>query len=141
MRIARWARASSGPGSTPSSAARVAPAPLVEVEGVGLAALAVHGEHRECAEPLPQRVGGDEPVELAGQAGGAAGPQEGLGAVLGRRQPRLLEAADLVLGELVVRHVGQGRAAPQGEGLVEDVRGAGGVVARPGGGGRRRRGG
>jgi hypothetical protein len=116
------------PGVHPQLRGERAPTPLVEVEGVGLPAVAVHGEHREGPQPLPQRVGGNEGVELAGEAGRAAGPQEGLGAVLRGREPRLLEAADLVLGELVVGHLRQRRSAPQRERLVER-RGGPGVVA------------
>ena len=89
----------------------------VGLQGVGLAAGAVQGEHELAAEPLAQRLVGDQALELADQLGPGAEGQVGLDPLLHADQPQLLQPGDLGLGERLVAEVGQGRPPPQGQRL------------------------
>ena len=64
-------RRSSGPGSSPSSSTSSSAALAHHLERVRLAAGAVEREHQLRAQPLAQRVLGDERPQLADQVGGA----------------------------------------------------------------------
>ncbi len=98
----------------------------VGLQGVGLAAGAVQGEHQLAAEPLAQRLLGDQALELADQLGPGAEGQVGLDPLLHADQPQLLQPGDLGLGERLVAEVGQGRPPPQGQRLGQGVGGLGG---------------
>ena len=89
-----------------------APERLVARERLGLAARAVEGEHLLRAKALAQRVTGDERLELTHHLGVATDREVGLDAPLERREPELLEASGLGVGERL-RELGQRRPAPQ----------------------------
>ena len=67
-------------------------------------------------------VRGDERLELGGDRARGARRRGRPRAALERREPCLLEPARLGLGEGLVGEVGQGRAAPEREGLADRVR-------------------
>ena len=77
------------------------PAPELAVGGqrLGLAAAPVEREHPLPAQPLAQRMGGDQPVQLAGHSGVVTAGQIGLHQVFDGGQPRLSQPGHLGLGE------------------------------------------
>ena len=95
-----------------------APRALIGVERLGLAAAPVEGEHQLAAQPLAQRVLGDERLELAGQLGVPAGGEILLDALLDAGEPEILEPRDLGLGEPRVGEIGERRATPERERLA-----------------------
>jgi len=66
-------------------------------------------------EPLPQRVGGAQALELADDVGVATGLEVGADALLERVEPGLLEADGLRPGEVDLGEVAQRRTPPQVE--------------------------
>jgi hypothetical protein len=64
----------------------------------------------------------DERLELADELVLPTEPELGFDPVLEGRQPELFEPDDLALGEGVVAKVGERGAAPQGQGLGEQLR-------------------
>src|SRR5581483_10433189 len=113
----------------PELAARLDPEPvderaagrLVGLERLGLAPGAVEHEHQLAAEALAQRLGGDETLELADDVELAAELDVGFDPQLDRRRLQLLEPRDVRLRELLVGELGEGRAAPERERLVEQL--------------------
>ena len=97
----------------------------VDLQGLGLPAAAVQGEHELAAQPLAQRVPGHHPAEFGGERAGDAERQLRLVAFFQARQPEFFQPADLGLRERLVAEVGQRRAAPQRHRLVEQLRGLG----------------
>ena len=97
---------------------RVARVP-VGGERLGLAAGAVQREHVLAPEALPERLGGDEGLELADQLRVAAEGEVGLDPLLERVQTELLEPCDLALDELLVTEIGERRAAPEPERVAQ----------------------
>jgi hypothetical protein len=91
----------------------------VGVESLGLAAASVERQHQLSVQPLPQRVLGDERLELGHEIGVTAGGEIGVDPLLERGDPHLLHPRDLGLGESLVREVGERRPAPQRERLAE----------------------
>ena len=91
----------------------------VGLERLRLAIGPVEREHQLAAQPLPQRVLADEPLELAHQVGVAAVLEVGFDPLLESRQAQLLEPRDLGLREALVGQVGECRPAPEGERLME----------------------
>ena len=81
-------------------------------ERVTLAPRPVEREHVLGSQPLAQRLGSDELLELRRQLAVAAEPQIGLDAVLERCDAPLLEAGRLDRRERLVRDVGKRRASP-----------------------------
>ena len=67
-------------------------------------------------------MAGDQPVELADQAGVAAAGQIGLHPVFDRGHPCLFQPGRVGLREREVGDVRQGRAAPQAQGLAQPGR-------------------
>ena len=108
-----------------------APERLVARERLGLTARAVEREHLLRAKALAQRVTGDERLELAHHLGVATQREVGLDAPLERREPELLEASGLGVGERL-RELGQRRPAPQRQRAPDEV----GCVAGPAAGER-----
>ncbi len=100
------------------------PGRRVRRERLRLAAGAVQREHLPAAEPLAQRVLGDEGLELAGQPGGAAALEVGVDPGLQGGDALLVEPGDGGAGERRVGDVGQRRAAPQREGVAQERGGA-----------------
>jgi hypothetical protein len=91
------------------------PQVAIDAQRVGLPAAPVQGEHLLAAQPLPERMRGDQAIELADQRGVAAAGQVSLHPVLQRAEPRFLQPCHVRLGEGEVGHVGQRRAAPERE--------------------------
>ena len=102
----------------------------VDLERLRLPARAVEGEHQLRPQPLAQRIGADEPLELGDEVGVLPDRQLRLGALLEEGEAELVEPRDLLLRERLVAEVGQRLAPPQGERLVEERRPAHGL-ARP----------
>jgi hypothetical protein len=107
--------------------------PPVDLQRLGLPARLVQGAHELPAEPLAQRVLGDQRLQLPDDRGVAAKGQVGLDPVLHRRQPQLGQPCDLPFGEGLVRHVGKGRAPPQRQPLGQQRRRGVGAAGRQGG--------
>ena len=96
------------------------PAQLVKAgHGLGLSAGPVEGEHVRAAQPLPQRMIGDQLSELTGQQAVLAQRQPHLGLCFQRGQPLLLQPCDRRPGEHGVGEVRQRRAAPQRQRIGE----------------------
>ncbi len=87
-----------------------------------MAPASVQSKHELAPEPLPQRVLGDEALQLDG--GGSVLPQRqvGLDAILDRGEAKLGELHHrLPQRGCLVRHVAQGGAVPQRQRLGETV--------------------
>ena len=95
---------------------------LVGLERLRLAAAAVQREHELAAQPLTERIGGDQGLELADELALAAELEVGVDSVFEHGGTELLEVADLLEREGVVLEVGERRATPQLEGLPEHRR-------------------
>ena len=92
------------------------------LERLGLASRPVEGEHQLAAQAFPQRMLGHQSLELGDRLAMAAEREPRIDVVLDGGDPQLLQAADRLLGEALVAHVGQRRPAPQRERLGEGVR-------------------
>ena len=64
----------------------------------------------------------DERLELRNELGVPAEREIGVNPILERREPELLEAQDLVLGEAVVGEVGERVSSPQGKRVAQELR-------------------
>ena len=87
-------------------------------ERVGLPAAAVQRQHPLRVQPLAQRLGGDERLELADHLAVPALVEVVLDRELERRQPQLLQPPDLGARERLVGDVVERRAAPQRQRLA-----------------------
>src|SRR5262249_59495633 len=88
---------------------------LVALECFGLAAGAVEGEHELAAESFPQGMLDDEGFQLSDEVDVTGEGKIGFDPLLEDREPQLLEACDVALGERLVRKVGESRPAPERE--------------------------
>jgi hypothetical protein len=96
------------------------PAALLEdVERLGLTARAVERQHQLCAAPLAVRLGPNQRLEFCDGLGVPPEREVDFDPLLHRLGAELLEAGDLVLGVGVVGELGERRAAPERERLVE----------------------
>jgi hypothetical protein len=91
---------------------------------VGLTTRAVQREHELRAQALAGGVLPGERLELRDQSGVAAKRQVGLDALLERCLPKLVEARDRALRELLVGEVAQSGTAPQVECVAQEIAGA-----------------
>ena len=89
-------------------AARVA----VGLKRLRLAAGAIQREHPQAVQALAQRLLPRERVELGKDVAVAPGGEVGLDRLLARRQPQLLEPADLQRRERLAGDVVERRSAP-----------------------------
>ena len=89
------------------------------LEGVGLPPRARQGQGAQAPEPLAQRVGRRQHLQLAGHHRVPAEPERGDGTVLERHRPQLLEPGPFGLRGGCVLELGVGQPAPQREPLVE----------------------
>ncbi len=105
---------------------------LERPERVRLAAGAVQGQHQRRAEAFAEGMVGDESLELGDQVGVASEGEIGVDAGFDRPHPKLVEAADLVLCELLVGEVGQRRPPPQAQGVAGQCRRLPGIVPERG---------
>lgn len=80
-----------------------------------LAAAAVEGQHQQAPQRLSQGIIGDESLEATCQLGVPSEGELGLGVLLDRHQPKLLQPGGLDGGEVVVGEVGRRRSSPQGK--------------------------
>ena len=85
----------------------------VDIERLGLPAAAIERKHQLPSQPLAQRVGGDEHLELAHHLGVAPQRQIGLDPLLERGEAKFVEPRDLGLRERLVREVGERRTTPE----------------------------
>ena len=92
---------------------------LVRLERLGLAAAAVQRKHQPAVHALPERLLGDEHLELAHDVGVVAGGEIGVKPPLDRDEPQLLQPGERALGERLVGEVGQRRPSPQRERLAQ----------------------
>ena len=96
----------------------------VRLEGIRLAPASVEREHELAPQPLAKRMARDQLSQLGGELRTPSPVEVRRHPVLEHRQPQLLQAGDLPLGEALVREVGEGRAAPHLERLSQLRRGA-----------------
>ena len=102
-----------------------APERLIDVERFCVPTRPVEGEHLLRAQPLAQRMAGDQGLELPDDVRVIAEREIGLDPPLQRRRPLLLEARPLVARE-GLRELRQGRATPEPESPSKQLgRGAG----------------
>jgi hypothetical protein len=101
---------------------------LVGLERVGLAIAAVEREHQLRAQALAVRVLADQALERADDIGVLAEREARVDELLERGHVKLLEPADLALRETLVREVGERRAAPQRQRLLERCGGGAGAA-------------
>ena len=92
---------------------------LVRLERLGLPAAAVEREHQLAAEPLAERVLGDQRLELGDEVGVGAERELGVDQILQRRRRELLEPRGLAKRERLEEQVGERRPAPERERLAE----------------------
>ena len=110
---------SSSPGSSPSSSMSVRAHPAEGGQGIGLAAAPVEGDHQLGPEPLAQRVGGHQALELGHHLGVTAQGQVGVDPQFQRLEAAPVEALGLGGGKEVVGEVGQRLPPPQIERLTQ----------------------
>ncbi len=91
----------------------------VRGEGVGLAAGAIERHDALRLKVLPMRMTCDEGVELRDEARVASGGEIGIDSRLEGRQATLLEWCGAGPGEGLAREVGERRAAPERERVVQ----------------------
>ena len=89
------------------------PALLEHAQRVGLPARPVQREHQLAPQSLPQRMVGDEHLEIADESLVMGERQLRVDPLLDEGEPHLLQASDVGLGELLVGEVRQRWAAPQ----------------------------
>ena len=104
----------------------------VSLQRLGLATCAIEREHELTPRALPQRLLRDERSRVADDLVVVTRGKLEVDAILDRRGSRLLQAADLRLGDRFQRHVGQRRPAPQRQGLGENRGGLRQPPVRPG---------
>ncbi len=92
---------------------------LIRVKGLCLAAGAVKGENLLAAERLAKRMLGDERLELAHDVTVPAELEIGLDPFLESVDSKLLETADLRLGELLEGELRERRASPERERILD----------------------
>ncbi len=95
---------------------------LVDVKRLCLTAATVEGEHQLAAQTLLQWVLSDERLELADEVEVPAERQVDVDPLDQRVQAKLFEPPDLMLGERLVRELGERRAAPHRERFAQQQR-------------------
>ena len=91
----------------------------VRLESLSLPTIAVESQHQLAAYPLPQRVGGDERLELGNQLCVAPQREIRIDPIFDGNEPELLETSDLRLGEGLVREVDERLTSPERESLAQ----------------------
>jgi hypothetical protein len=89
------------------------PGPSVGLQGFGLPARAVQGQHELAVETLPQRMGRHQRLQLTNQLGVATQGKLGLDRILHGGQAALLQPHHLPLAAGSQGDVGEGRPPPQ----------------------------
>jgi hypothetical protein len=108
-----------GSGLDPQLLAPAASRVLVGAQRLGLAAGAVERQHEQAPSPLPVGVVGDECLEFAHHLGVIAGSERRFDPILRRNQPALLQLHEVWPQGRLIGEIGQRRAAPHRQGLVE----------------------
>jgi len=91
----------------------------VQRQRVGLTPGAVQREHQLAAQPLLQRLTGDQPFELCDQLSARAERKVGVGALHHSQRSQLPETADLALDLLNHGQVTQRRPTPQRQRIAQ----------------------
>src|SRR5258708_6545267 len=117
------------PAPTAIPFARPQGPPRLPVDGqrVGLPPAAVEGNHQLLVRPLTQRLGGNDGLQFADDAGVLAERQIRLDPVFGNPGAQLLQPGDLRLSERLPREICERPAAPQRERLAKLPGGAAGL--------------
>ena len=95
------------------------PRRAVDLERLGLPAAAIERKHQLAAQPLAERVGGDERLQLADERGVAAERELGVDPLLEGDDAQLVEPGGLEPGELLLVEVCERRAVPERERLAQ----------------------
>ena len=95
---------------------------VVDAKRLRLTTRPVEGDHQLCAQALPQRMLGDERLQLGDEVGVAAELELGLDSILRRGRPQLLEPGRLCPRVRDVGAVGERRPTPKTECLAEGHR-------------------
>src|SRR5207247_781371 len=90
-----------------------APRVVVRVQRLALTAGAVEREHQQAARALAKRVLGDQGLELADRLVVPPERDVGVDPLLERSEAKILQPADLRLGERLVSEIGQRRPPPE----------------------------
>ncbi len=98
------------------------PGGAVRRKSIGLTTGTVEGEHLQATHPLPERVLGDELVELGNQSLLPARLEVGLDARFERGQPQFFQGGDGALGKRMVSEVSECRPAPDCQRFGEEFR-------------------
>jgi hypothetical protein len=91
---------------------------VVNTQRVGLPPVAVQPQHEQAVQPLPERVGGHQSVQVGHRLAVPAQLQLQLQPILDRTQPQVVQPGPLRTRPLGVADIGQRRSAPQPERLV-----------------------
>ena len=98
-----WSRRSSCDGSIPSSLGQHFPGTLVRIQRIRLAAVAVERQHQPSPQALPQRIVGQQRLDLPHRPPGHARGQHALDPILLRLEAKVVQASRLQPGTTVVR--------------------------------------
>ena len=99
----------------------------VDLERLGLAAAAVQRKHQLAAQPLAQRMEGDELLQLADDRSVPAERELCVDPLFLGSDAQLVETRRLEPGEFLLLEVGERRAAPEVERLAQQPRRRGGL--------------
>ncbi len=102
-----------------------APRLAVGLERVCLTAGAVEGDHEQAAQPLVERMGGDERLQFADDVRVATQGEVGFQACLLAAGAEILEPGDRLLGEGFIEEIGERRPAPEVERVAQRLGGRG----------------
>ena len=92
---------------------------MVRVEGLRLAARPVQSEHQEPAQPLPQRIFGDQRLDLRDRVGVVAQRNLRFESALERQHPQLLETRGNRHEVGLISEIRESRPAPECKRLSE----------------------
>ena len=105
-------------GLQPELLVEMAPEGCVALERIHLTARPIEREHREPLHPLTERMLVGQREDLPQGLGVLAQPELRLEPRLAGDEPKLLEPLGLAAREVLVRHLREGRSAPQAESLL-----------------------
>ncbi len=104
----------------------------VDLERLGLPAAAIERDHQLAAQPLAERVRGDQRLELADERRVPAQRELGVDPLLERCNAQLVQPRRFAPRELLLVEIGERRTAPEGERLGQERRPRGRVRAEGG---------
>ena len=103
---------------------------LVDAQGFSLPARPVEGSHEQQPQLFLERLIGEQPAQVGDGEAGAIAADVRLDAQFQRAQTQLIQPLGLGIDEGRRRNVGQRLAAPQGEGVGEQLGGPLGIAGR-----------